>query len=155
MINWVEDKKWSDKFLIEIKKILGEILISEAPIKEDIYHNTDLMVLELKPYRIACRIRRNYYYKLYSSDITIRSGRPNDTETELQKILNGWGDFMFYGFSNEDETKLKSWTLISLNKLRSNYNNSILIHKNNRDNSSSFVVLNKQQIQDTIIANSS
>ena len=46
MKGWEDDKKWSDKFLPEIKRHLGEHLISEPEnIKEDKDHNTDLTIL--------------------------------------------------------------------------------------------------------------
>ena len=65
MADWKEDKKWSDRFLVEIKRILGEHLISEPPIEEDMQHNTDLIVLRLNAVRIACRIRTYGYFAAY------------------------------------------------------------------------------------------
>lgn len=141
MNKWESDKKWSDKFIIEIKRILGEHLISEAPLEEDVYHNTDLMVLKLDSIRIACRIRSNYYLNIYPNDITIRSDRPTGIETELTKIINGWGDYFFYGFANETETQIKSWILISLNNFRQwlkECNTTQGIKHYNKDGSSSF-----------------
>lgn len=154
MDNWTIDKKWSDKFIIEIKRILGEHLISEAPFEEDIHHNTDLMVLKLDAIRIACRIRNNYYLKFYPNDITIRSGRPDGTKTELSKIIDGWGDYFFYGFSDKTETNIEKWTLISLNELRMWLALDNTLHgmeHYNKDGSSSFKSFDTTKIPQNII----
>ena len=44
MSNWKNDKRWSDRFLPEIKGIIGTHLITEPPYEEDAERNTDLMV---------------------------------------------------------------------------------------------------------------
>jgi len=142
---WQSDMKWSDKFLPEIKRYLGEYLICAAPTEEDAERNTDLIVLKLDAVRIACRIRRNNYLIRYPYEFTIRSGRPSGIKTELTKIIEGWGDYFFYGFSNESETELEVWRLCSLNVFRLWFNRQIVntkktpgIEKTNGDNSSSF-----------------
>ena len=117
-MGWEADKRWSDKFLGEIKQICGLYLIGEAPIEEDQQRNTDLIVLKMEPLRIACRVRRNEFYGQRSNEITIRSGRPSGVKTELMKIISGWGNYMFYGFSNREETGLIAWKLCSLNCFR-------------------------------------
>ena len=65
MSNWEQDKRWSDRFLPEIKRILGEHLIAEPPVEEDAERNTDLIVLRLDAVRIACRVRKFQYLALY------------------------------------------------------------------------------------------
>ena len=116
--NWKDDKRWSDKFLPEIKMILGLHLIGEPPTEEDAERNTDLIVLKMEPVRIACRIRRYKYHAIYPEDITIREGRPSGTKTELTKICEGWGDYFFYGFSDNSEINLFAWKLCDLKALR-------------------------------------
>lgn len=98
---WKNDKKWSDQFIPEIKGILGQILISEAPLTEDREHNTDLMVFKMDSVRIGCRIRRKQYMN-YVGQFTIRCSRPSGQKTEMAKILEGWGDIFFYGFEGDD-----------------------------------------------------
>ena len=53
MNNWKTDKRWSDRFLPEIKGIIGAHLITEPPFEEDAERNTDLMVLRLDAIRIG------------------------------------------------------------------------------------------------------
>jgi len=118
MKEWQRDKKWSDRFLPEIKRILGEHLIQEPPIAEDAERNTDLIVLRLDAIRIACRVRDNRYLDRYGDEFTIRSSRTSGAKTELTKVIEGWGDYLFYGFANKDNTKLAQWRIISLNVFR-------------------------------------
>ena len=158
-MNWKNDKKWSDKFLPIIKPILGYHFISEPPIEEDMNHNTDLMVLKMDVIRFGCRIRRYSYYKndKYKNQFTIRTSRPSGGKTEMAKIIEGWGDYLFYGFSNEDETDLISWFIGDLNEFRAwlsrcFYNNRRPWEvKKNIDNSSEFIAFNLKEMPEKFI----
>ena len=160
MDDYNNDREWSDGFIPEIKRILSGVLIAEAPFKEDTKHNTDLMVLNLKPYRIACRIRRNKYLE-YSDQLTTRAGRPNGASSEFQKTRDGWGDIFFYGIANAAGTKLVFWIVGDLNVFRSyieNYqreNNGELpgILKTNKDGTE-FRVIFYREIPGFVVASS-
>jgi hypothetical protein len=115
---WQDDKRWSDRFLPEIKRILGEHLIGEPPLEEDQERNTDLIVLRMDPLRIACRVRRPGYLKRFGHEFTIREGRPSGVKTELSKVLEGWGDYLFYGHADDEERRLAQWFLLDLRPFR-------------------------------------
>ena len=159
MIGWKSDKRWSDKFMPEIKRHLGEVLIGEPPIAEDRERNTDLIVLKMEAVRIGCRIRRSKFIK-YNDEFTIRAGRPSGSKTELTKIIEGWGDYFFYGISNESETALHSWIIGDLNAFRIWHSRSIV--KNcgfqpgekfgNRDSSSYFMVYKLREVDGFVVA---
>jgi len=117
MIGWQESKQWSDGFLPEIKAILGVHLIGEAPQKEDQEHNTDLIVLTMAPVRVACRVR-SAGYSQYRNEFTLRTHRPSGMKTEMRKILEGWGDYFFYGHQGEDGLTLGAWLLGDLKPFR-------------------------------------
>jgi len=118
-VNEVErDKRWADRFLPEIKSILGQYLIGEPPIEEDLKRNTDLMVLKMEAVRIGCRVRKYSFGVNFGDEFTIRVGRPSGAPTELAKIIAGWGDYLFYGFCNETEDALFRWTLADLTVFR-------------------------------------
>lgn len=147
MSQWQADKRWSDRFLTQIKGILGVHLIGEPPAEEDAERNTDLMVLRMDAVRIGCRIRKHQYLARYGDEFTIRAGRPSGVKTELTKIIEGWGDYFFYGFANEDETQLANWTLADMRVFRRTYAKMLVqsqagvvpgIAKANLDGSSSF-----------------
>ncbi len=119
---WKADKRWSDRFLPEIKGILGLHLIGEPPMEEDAERNTDLMVLRMEAVRIGCRVRRFDAYCRWPKEFTIRAGRPSGVKTELTKIIEGWGDYLFYGFSDNEERRLCAWTLADLKVFRRWFN---------------------------------
>ena len=133
-------------FMDEIKALLGRCLIGEAPAEEDRHHNTDFMVLDLKPLRVACRIRRHSHIVRYGDQFTIRTKRHSGRETELAKVLDGWGDYIFYGFAGPTNDFLCRWFLGDLNVFRSWYSTELMrdpsktpgIAKSNRDGSSDF-----------------
>jgi hypothetical protein len=125
MRGWKEDKKWTDGLLPHVKCVLGAHLIGEAPEEEDQEHNTDLIVLTLKPVRVACRIRTYEYLDKYEGEFTIRSGRPSGIKTELTKVVEGWGDYFFYGFANEHKTELVAWVLGDLKVFRGWFNRKL------------------------------
>jgi hypothetical protein len=160
-MSWQDDKNWSDGLLNEIKSILGLYLIGEATKEDDQEKCTDLIVLKMEAVRIACRIRRHQYYlnREYRNQFTLRASRPSGMKTELAKIIEGWGDFFFYGFSQDDACSLAGYTLCDLKVFRtwhSSYlvrNHGILpgLSKNNSDNSSSFYVFNWNDLPANII----
>jgi len=145
---WEVDFNWQRRFIPELKRICGEHLIGEAPYEEDAERNTDLVVLKLDPVRVACRVRRYKYYQKYPDEFTIRSNRPNGNKTELAKIIEGWGDYILYGFCDEEEVQLISWVLGDLTVFRLWFTSYLAKHqgrtpgieKPNHDNSSSFRV---------------
>ena len=109
-MNWELSKAWSDQFLPEIKHILGELLIREADAAEDALRNTDLLTLAFQgQLRIACRIRRHRYLQDHPNEFTVRCFLRSGRQTEFDKLLQGWGDLLFYGFANETETGLARW----------------------------------------------
>jgi len=155
--DWVADKKWSDRYLPQIKSIIGRTFIQTAPIEEDQERNTDLIVFKMEPIRIACRLRRYEYFLKYPGEFTIRAGRPNGTKTELTKIIEGWGNFFFYGFADDD--KIFSWRIGDLNVFRLWFNRCLLKNrglipgeqKKNTDKSSSFVVYDWNDLPNNFI----
>jgi hypothetical protein len=98
--------------------------ILKAPAEEDMRRNTDLVLLQ-DGRRIACRVRshRYLYDKTrngipYYDQFTIRSSLASGNKTELLKIIEGWGDGNFYGFSNKQENGLDAWVFGRLNVFR-------------------------------------
>lgn len=106
------------RYIPAMKRIVGEHLIGEAPAEEDAQRNTDLIVLRLEAIRIACRVRAPEYMDKYGNEFTIRAGRPSGAKTELQKIIEGWGDYILYGFHDEGGDELAAWVLGDLRAFR-------------------------------------
>lgn len=159
MSQWNDDKEWADQFMPEIKRILGLYVIGPAPDEDDRERNTDLIVLNLRPCRIACRIRKYKHLAEYGDQFTIRSGRPNGRKTELTKIIEGWGEFLFYGFADRDDFRLAHWTIADLNVFRIGLLRLILQHhkmpgiqKGNLDGSSTFHAFRWIDFPDIVVA---
>jgi hypothetical protein len=159
MNGWEKDKRWSDKFLPEIKRVLGEHLIAEPPIEEDQKRNTDLIVLRMDAVRVACRVRKNVFLQNYGDEFTIRAGRPNSTKTELTKIVEGWGDYFFYGFADTYEEQLARWVLGDLGAFRLWFNQQLYRGnkfesqlKNNHDGSSFFLYVKVCDVPNFVVA---
>lgn len=117
-MSFERDFDWQRGLIPEIKRILANYLIAEAPAAEDMQHNTDLIVLKLDTVRVACRLRRHDYLARYGGEFTVRARRPSGAETELSKVLSGWGDYIFYGFASPDAADLAAWMLGDLNVFR-------------------------------------
>lgn len=161
MIAWQRDKQTSDKYIPHIKEILGRHLIGVASMDEDQERNTDLIVMTLKSVRIACRVRTEDYFRRYPNEFTIRSGRPSGTKTELSKVIEGWGDYIFYGFGSNDTAKIIAYTLGDLRAFRAEYCRKLYmngpkvdpgIRKSNRDGSSSFHAFNWSDYKSMVVA---
>lgn len=112
------NRHWSDQFIPDIKRLIGSHLLNVAPNSLDRLHATDLLMLDARDMRIAARVRRPGYALRYPHQFTIRSHVPSGAETELSKIVNGYGDWMFYGHSNGAQTALEAWWLIDLRAFR-------------------------------------
>ena len=76
------------------------------------------MMLDARDLRIAARVRRHGYANRFPNQFTIRSKLPSGNKTELAKIVNGHGDWMFYGHADASGTGLEAWYLIDLRAFR-------------------------------------
>lgn len=141
MKHWEIDKQRTDAYLPTVKAILGACILTETPPEEDAIRNSDLWVIRAGNTRIGVRLRSREYFERYSNQFTIREARPNGTKTELEKILDGWGDYFFYGFMHPKPPRLVSFGILDLGEFRGWYPqaNGSAIHERNRDGSSSFV----------------
>jgi len=117
-MSYERDRKWSDAFMPEIKAILGMHIIGEAPYEEDAHRNTDLIVLKMEAIRIAVRMRTYKNFEKYPNDFTIRVSRGSGNETEMMKIMKGFGNLMFYGFEDQNGRHVGRWTIIDLDVFR-------------------------------------
>lgn len=118
MAAYETDRAWSDRFIVPIKNIVGPRLLSVTPDEIDCTQAADLMVFIARDMKIAARVRRHGFAERYPYEFTIRARRESGAETELSKIINGWGDWMFYGHSNAEQNHFDLWWLIDLHAFR-------------------------------------
>ncbi len=118
MLDYNINRTWSDQFLPEVKRQIGAHLLKVAPDDVDMRQATDLLMLDAKDMRVAVRIRRPGFRSRYPHEFTIRSKVPSGAQTELSKVVNGHGDWMFYGHASEDGMGLDNWWLLDLRAFR-------------------------------------
>lgn len=131
---------WQKKYEPCVRYTVGPLLLKPAPMELDLKEATDMMVFVARDMRIACRIRRAKYLKPYGWQFTIRSRMPSGHKTELQKLTEGWGDWMFYGFAADDNVPmLARWFVIDLHHWRAH-----MIRNTQRKNGGPLVITEKQ-----------
>jgi hypothetical protein len=153
-MSFESDYKWQQKLLPQVIQHCGTHLahrvIGEAPQEEDKHRNTDLMVLNWDQVRIGVRLRTNSYYHnpVYRNQFTIRASRDMGS-TEYAKLINGFGDYFFYGFTNTRKTHILAWFIGDLNVFRQYRGDYLALHdvepgtvKPNSDGSSQFRAFN-------------
>lgn len=119
MGNYDGDRAWSDRFLPTIKQIVGPYLMVESPDEVDQKQASDLIILRARDMMVACRVRRSGFADKYGREFTIRSKRSNGCTTEITKIVDGFGDWMFYGHAvDNSSTAIEPWFLIDLAAFR-------------------------------------
>lgn len=113
------DRAWSDQYIPAIKRIVGPLLLCESPIEVDQKQAADLIVMRARDMMIGCRVRRPGFAADYGSQFTIRCARDNGAKTELAKIVDGFGDWLFYGHAIDGEAiGIDPWYLIDLDAFR-------------------------------------
>lgn len=116
--HYILNRRWSDQFLPDIKRIVGAQLLRASPAHIDRQEATDLLLLDARDIRVAARVRRPGYARRYPYQFTVRSKIPSGGETELSKIVNGYGDWMFYGHSSACQRFVRHWWLLDLRAFR-------------------------------------
>jgi hypothetical protein len=111
---------------------LGKALFREATWEEDVQEASDIVLsAPERAERIAARLRDFEgktpkgvpYWPTYSDESTLRETRPKSgAKTELEKILDGWGDLFFYGFAPKrlagEGGRIMAWRLMDLHVFR-------------------------------------
>lgn len=119
-MSYRSDRDWSDQYLPELRRVIGPYLLTPSSLEQDTKEAADLVVLRARDLTIACRIRRpNGYADRFPRQFTIRSRRDSRTTTEHEKIIDGWGDWFFYGHATESFPTICPWWLIDLSAFRS------------------------------------
>jgi hypothetical protein len=93
--DYARDRKWSDTYIPELRRLIGPHLLAPSSLEQDTREAADLVVLRARDVTIACRVRRPKY-AMYRDQFTIRLHRATGTMTEYEKIIDGWGDWLFY-----------------------------------------------------------
>lgn len=118
-MSYQSDRAWSDRFIPAIKRIVGPHLLEPSSLKVDTQQAADLVVLTGRNLTIAARVRRPGYAERYPYEFTIRAQRDSGARTELQKIVDRWGDWFLYGHAiNDHDKEIGRWMIVDLHSFR-------------------------------------
>ena len=116
------NKDWSEVFSLEILRYLEAFLypykFEKGTLEEDRHQCCDFKAVGYELI-IASRMRDYKFYQKFSNDITISTKPSLDGKSELYKIMEGYGDYYFYGFATLDNLNILSWKIYDLNIFRS------------------------------------
>lgn len=119
-MSYADDREWSDGYMPAVRQLVGPLLLVPAPLERDVKEATDLIVMRARDMTIAVRLRRPGYSNKYPGQFTIRSDRASGVKTELAKIVEGWGDWLFYGHT-DGHIGIPEWTVVDLHQLRASF----------------------------------
>jgi len=98
-------------------RFIPQVTVDIATFTQDTQQATDL-IINTPTCNIGCRVREYQAYTKYPDQFTIRSRVYKGGRTELDKILEGYGDYNFYAFENETGTDFIHWFIYSLDIFR-------------------------------------
>jgi hypothetical protein len=85
--------------------------------------------------RIACRVRHFNYIRKHGYDFTIRYRTFYNKQSEYNKIMNGHGDWFFYGFIHpKRHARFIRHVVINLDAFRENQNSAYRVDGLVREN---------------------
>lgn len=125
-MGWYEDKErdvakrrtWSESYNALVKSILGQVLFTEAPLEIDRYEASDIIYKVSGRGDVGVRIRKPECFEKYRFDVTFRAENGRAKKTEIDKIIDGRGTWMFYAIAAPDNRTFLSWVLLDLNAWR-------------------------------------
>lgn len=128
-MSWKDDYNAAQPFVLAAKNILGPMLLVEGTLHQDQCEVGDLVLRTRSDFSIGVRIRAASTSRRYWDQFTIRYDRyATGAKTEFAKIVEGFGDWFFYGIRSERPPSFQRWTVIDLNQFR-----AFLIRKPIRD----------------------
>lgn len=126
-MSYRSDRAWSDAFIPAIKHIVGPHLLEPSSLKVDTQQAADLTVLTGRNLTIAARVRRPGFAERWPWQFTLRAERTSGARTELQKIVDRWGDWFLYSHAlNDIDPEIGRWMIVDLHSFRSSYARRII-----------------------------
>jgi len=116
MSNFDQQFSWQAQYIDEVIRLIAPHIITVSRPEVDKNENGDLELAFPRNGTVSVRLRTPRYAR-YAGDITFRSRSKNGGYTELSKLIDGYGDYFFYGHVS-DNGQLWFWHLLSLNSVR-------------------------------------
>lgn len=122
-MSYASDRLWAMRYDEHVRTIVAQALRADVVLAspdEDARRNTDFIAYSAgRAGRIAARVRRHHYLARYGDQVTFRAQRSSGRRTEWTKLIEGYGDWMLYGFAPADDSgQLQAWVLLNLGIFR-------------------------------------
>lgn len=174
--NYNNQRTLSDSHIPVAKKQILKSLGISAPEwrvdittpEQDMTEAADLDITnDIDHFMTALRLRNTQYAFRYPNEFTVRREYYAGHKTEYQKIMEGFGDFMFYGFHNFGD--IPRWIFLNLDIYRDEHyfdeDTGVYLPKdhlryeikNNKDNRNNFIsydLLSFQNRKDLLVDHS-
>jgi len=146
--------EWQAQYAQQVVRIVAPYLITVADPEVDCKENGDFQISFPRNGTIGCRLRTPEYAK-YTGDVTFRSQSKNGGKTEISKIIEGYGDYFFYGHVDKADN-IWHWYLLCFQSLRAMFmRKRKLLDREQRKNSdgTAFLVFSvEDELTDAIVA---
>lgn len=113
---------WQAQYIDEVIRLIAPHIITVSRPEVDKKENGDLELAFPRNGTVSVRLRTQKYAR-YAGEITFRSRSRNGGYTELSKLIDGYGDYFFYGHVS-DAGDMWFWHLLSLNAVRAAFTRS-------------------------------
>src|SRR5690242_15046752 len=111
-------RKEADRWTMRAAELIGRSSVVPSSTIMDRRFGTDLYVMDTPTGAVAMRSRTASALRFNPCDFTIRSKSRYGGDTELDKVMSGAINRMFYGVRNRDDTDYAWWMFFNLNVLR-------------------------------------
>jgi hypothetical protein len=137
---WARRFEDATRFIISAHvHLLADIHFDRATTAKDRACIGDFCV-QVQNVDILSRVRDN---DVRQRDLTLRSWRKNDIETEVSKIVGGAGKWYFYGWRKPSTVDFTEWMVVDLDILRATswIQDRLRYPTRNTDNSTAFIAI--------------
>lgn len=111
-------RKQADRHTLRAAELIGRSSVVPSSVLMDQRFGTDLYVMDTPTGSVAMRTRTRAALKFDSLDFTIRVRAQFGGDTEIDKVMSGAINRMFYGVLNDNHSDFEWWMFFNLNVLR-------------------------------------
>jgi hypothetical protein len=120
-MGYASNRSWSDRFTPAVLDVVHHnlrvpVLAVEANPYDDCHHATDIYLRADLPagrLDIGARVRKNRDLA-YAHQFTMRCCARNGGPTEIHKVIDGFMDYMVYGFADPTGPTLVRWSIFDM-----------------------------------------
>ena len=116
MSNFDKQFSWQAGYIDEVVRLIAPYIITLSRPEVDKNENGDLEIVFPRNGTVGVRLRKEGAAK-FAGQVTFRSRSMYGGKTEITKIIEGYGDYFFYGHVSPTGV-IWHWYLLNLNEVR-------------------------------------